>query len=103
MVDKKEAACPITGLDRSVDIDRNDKFPIDTEQYIRADWSYINIPSDFLKDTDKAPDYIEDRIVKAWEKETDKSENNNHVLKVPADMPFKATVKTVESPPLPSD
>lgn len=44
----------------------NDKYPIDTEEHIRAAWSYIHMPRNYDK-YDKADiKTIEDRIIEAW-------------------------------------
>ena len=46
--------------------DVNNKYPIDTEEHIRAAWNYIHIPRDYEKYSDKDRKTIENRIIKAW-------------------------------------
>ena len=44
----------------------NDKYPIDTEEHIRAAWSYIHMPRNYEKYTPEDVETIKKRIIKAW-------------------------------------
>ena len=44
----------------------NNKYPIDTEEHIRAAWSYIHMPRNYDKYDAEDVKTIEDRIIKAW-------------------------------------
>lgn len=44
----------------------NNKYPIDTEEHIRAAWSYIHMPRNFEKYDSKDVETIKKRIIKAW-------------------------------------
>lgn len=46
----------------------NNKYPIDTEEHIRAAWSYIHMQRDLVKYSKKDLKTIEDRIINAWKK-----------------------------------
>ena len=49
----------------------NNKYPIDTEEHIRAAWSYIHMPRDYEKYDAKDLQIIEKRIVRAWKEKID--------------------------------
>jgi len=49
----------------------NAKYPIDTEEHIRAAWSYFHMPRNYDKYSEKDRKIIEDRIVKAWKEKID--------------------------------
>lgn len=51
----------------------NKKYPIDTEEHIRAAWNYINKPNDSGKYDSKDVATIKDRIVAAWKDKIDKA------------------------------
>lgn len=44
----------------------NDKYPIDTEEHIRAAWSYIHMPRNYEKYDANDVKTIKERIIKAW-------------------------------------
>lgn len=44
----------------------NKKYPIDTEEHIRAAWSYIHMKRDSEKYSEKDLNTIEENIIKAW-------------------------------------
>ena len=44
----------------------NGKYPIDTEEHIRAAWSYIHMPRNYEKYTPEDVETIKKRIIKAW-------------------------------------
>ena len=44
----------------------NNKYPIDTEEHIRAAWNYIHIPRDFKKYSAKDIQTIKSKIINAW-------------------------------------
>lgn len=46
--------------------DINKKYPIDTEEHIRAAWSYIHMNRDSEKYSKKDLNTIENKIIKAW-------------------------------------
>ena len=45
----------------------NNKYPIDTEEHIRAAWSYIHMPRDYEKYSKKDRQTIKSKIIKAWQ------------------------------------
>lgn len=51
---------------------KNKKYPIDTEEHIRAAWNYINKPKNADKYSSGDVSSIKDRIVAAWKKKIDK-------------------------------
>lgn len=67
---KRKDIYPENGLHKygSVEFadDVNNKYPIDTEEHIRAAWSYIHMRRDSKKYSKKDLKIIEDRIIKAW-------------------------------------
>lgn len=44
----------------------NNKYPIDTEEHIRAAWSYIHMPRNYEKYNSKDYETIKNRIISAW-------------------------------------
>lgn len=50
----------------------NAKYPIDTEEHIRAAWSYIHMPRNYEKYTQSDIKTIESRIIKAWKEKINK-------------------------------
>jgi hypothetical protein len=51
----------------------NNKYPIDTEEHIRAAWNYIHKPQDAAKYSADDVSAIKSRIVSAWKKTIDKA------------------------------
>ena len=51
---------------------KNKKYPIDTEEHIRAAWSYINQEKNQKDYTAAEVEKIKDKIIAAWKKETGK-------------------------------
>jgi hypothetical protein len=51
----------------------NKKYPIDTEEHIRAAWSYINMPKNAAKYSPEEVKAIKSKIVSAWKKVIDKA------------------------------
>jgi hypothetical protein len=51
----------------------NKKYPIDTEEHIRAAWSYINMPKNAAKYSPEEVKAIKSKIVAAWKKVIDKA------------------------------
>lgn len=51
----------------------NKKYPIDTEDHIRAAWNYINKPEDAGKYGDRDLKTLRGRIIAAWRKNIDKA------------------------------
>lgn len=70
MIEKRKDVYPNHGLHEYGDVQFadpvNDKYPIDTEEHIRAAWSYIHMPRNYDKYSEKDLKTIEDRIIKAW-------------------------------------
>ena len=52
---------------------KNNKYPIDTEEHIRAAWSYINVPKNQEGYTPAQVKTIKGHIVNAWKKVIDKN------------------------------
>ncbi len=50
----------------------NNKYPIDTEEHIRAAWNYFHMPRDYDKYSTKDRKTITDRIIKAWKEKISK-------------------------------
>lgn len=69
-MEKRKDINPETGLHKYGDIEFadsvNKKYPIDTEEHIRAAWNYIHIPRDYKKYSDKDAEIIKDKIINAW-------------------------------------
>jgi hypothetical protein len=51
----------------------NKKYPVDTEEHIRAAWSYINMPKNAAKYSPEEVKAIKSKIVAAWKKVIDKA------------------------------
>ena len=51
----------------------NKKYPVDTEEHIRAAWSYINMPKNAAKYSPAEVSAIKSKIVAAWKKVIDKA------------------------------
>ena len=51
----------------------NKKYPVDTEEHIRAAWSYINMPKNAAKYSPVEVSAIKGKIVAAWKKVIDKN------------------------------
>jgi hypothetical protein len=51
----------------------NKKYPVDTEEHIRAAWSYINMPKNAAKYSPAEVSAIKSKIVAAWKKVIDKN------------------------------
>jgi phage head maturation protease len=52
--------------------DRNKRYPIDTEEHIRAAWSYINHPKNATRYSADNLKRVKNRIIRAWKKKIDK-------------------------------
>lgn len=50
----------------------NKKYPIDTEEHIRAAWNYINKPNDSDKYSAEDVKAMKAKIIAAWKKHVDK-------------------------------
>lgn len=72
MIEKRDDIYPNRGLNEYGDVEFadpvNKKYPVDTEEHIRAAWSYIHMPRDYQKYSSKDLKIIEERIIKAWKK-----------------------------------
>ncbi|MDE2102459.1 MAG: phage major capsid protein [Patescibacteria group bacterium] len=64
------AKTPKEGLDKYGDVefadDKNKKYPIDTEEHIRAAWNYINKKKNAAEYSDADLKAIKDKIIEAW-------------------------------------
>lgn len=49
----------------------NKKYPVDTEEHVRAAWSYIHMRRDSDKYSQKDLKTIENKIIKAWKEKID--------------------------------
>lgn len=69
---KREDTNPERGLHKYGDVEFadeiNKKYPVDTEEHIRAAWSYIHMKRDSDKYSPKDLKTIEKRIINAWKK-----------------------------------
>lgn len=69
-MEKRDDIYKIRGLQEYGDVkfadSVNDKYPIDTEEHIRAAWSYIHMPRNYEKYTPEDVETIKKRIIKAW-------------------------------------
>lgn len=67
---KRDDIYPNRGLNEYGDVEFadsvNKKYPIDTEEHIRAAWSYFHMPRDYEKYNDADRKVIKNRIIKAW-------------------------------------
>lgn len=67
---KREHINPERGLHKYGNVefadDVNKKYPVDTEEHIRAAWSYIHMKRDADKYSAKDLKTIENKIIKAW-------------------------------------
>lgn len=70
MMDNESASTPQEGVDKYGDVafadPTNKKYPIDTEEHIRAAWNYIHHPANADKYTAAEADAIKRRIIAAW-------------------------------------
>ena len=71
-MEKRKDVKPEYGLKKYGDVefadDVNKKYPLDTEEHIRAAWSYFHMPRDFDKYSEKDRVTIRNKIIKAWKK-----------------------------------
>ena len=71
-IDRREDVNPESGEDKYGDVKFadpvNNKYPIDTEEHVRAAWSYINHEDNAAKYEKDEVDLIKKRIKKAAEK-----------------------------------
>ena len=87
----------------------NKKYPIDTEEHIRAAWSYINMPKNAEKYSPEAVKAIKAKIVSAWKKVIDKagppaaSEKKSVVeeMDMGGEMPGMSVAEVPEAPDYP--
>jgi hypothetical protein len=74
---KRDDVDPKEGADKYGDVPfadpKNNKYPIDTEEHIRAAWSYINHPDESSKYSAEDLATIKERIVAAWKDKIDKA------------------------------
>lgn len=67
---KRDDIYPNRGINEYGDVkfadDVNKKYPIDTEEHIRAAWSYFHMPRDYEKYDESDRKTIENRIIQAW-------------------------------------
>lgn len=67
---KREDINPNTGLHKYGNVEFadkvNKKYPIDSEEHIRAAWNYIHMKRDASKYSSKDLKTIENNIIKAW-------------------------------------
>lgn len=70
MIKKRKDVYKNNGLHKYGDVEFadsvNNKYPIDTEEHIRAAWNYIHMPRDFEKYSERDIKTIENKIIKAW-------------------------------------
>ena len=75
-VAEREDVNPKAGENKYGDVtfadEKNKKYPIDTEEHIRAAWNYINKPKNAGKYSPADVEKIKARIVAAWKKKIDK-------------------------------
>ncbi len=69
-MEKRRDINPETGLHKYGDTqfadNVNKKYPIDTEEHIRASWNYIHMPRNFEKYSENDCETIKKKIIKAW-------------------------------------
>lgn len=69
-MEKRDDIYPNRGLNEYSDVKFadpvNNKYPIDSEEHIRAAWSYIHMPRNYEKYDKKDLKTIENRIIEAW-------------------------------------
>lgn len=69
-MEKRDDINPNTGLHKYGDVEFadpvNNKYPIDTEEHIRASWNYIHMPRNYEKYAKDDVETIEKRIIKVW-------------------------------------
>lgn len=68
---KKEPYGNVTYADPGYQADKKKRYPIDTEEHIRAAWSYINQEKNHKGYTSGQVSKIKSRIVSAWKKKID--------------------------------
>jgi len=75
-IEKREDVSPESGKSKYGDVDfadeKNKKYPIDTEDHIRAAWNYINKRANAAKYSADDVASIKRKIVSAWKKKIDK-------------------------------
>jgi len=75
-VDEREDVNPKEGKQKYGDVkfadEKNKKYPIDTEEHIRAAWNYINKPKNAEKYNPEDVKSIKSHIVSAWKNKIDK-------------------------------
>ncbi len=70
---KKEPYGNVTYADPGYQSDKKKRYPIDTEEHIRAAWSYINQAKNQSAYSSGQVSKIKSRIVSAWKRVIDKS------------------------------
>ncbi len=69
-MEKRKDINPDTGLKKYGNVqfadDINKKYPLDTEEHIRAAWNYFHMPRDYKKYSETDRKIITNKIVKAW-------------------------------------
>lgn len=85
-MEKREDVSPNSGVHEYGDVkfadSVNKKYPIDSENHIRAAWRYIHNPRDYKKYSSSDVKAIEDSIIKAWKEKINpdgppESQNSN--------------------------
>src|SRR5262245_34920579 len=75
-IEKREDVSPESGKGKYGDVDfadeRNKKYPIDTEDHIRAAWNYINKSANAAKYSPDDVKSIKRKIIAAWKRKIDK-------------------------------
>jgi HK97 family phage major capsid protein len=76
-IEKRDDVKPKEGLSQYGDVEfadaKNKKYPIDTEEHIRAAWGYINHPDAASKYSPGEVDTIKSHIIAAWKEKIDKA------------------------------
>lgn len=69
-MEKRDDVYPNRGLHKYGDVEFadpvNNKYPLDTEEHIRASWNYFHMPRDYDKYNEADRKTIKARIIKAW-------------------------------------
>src|SRR5215475_1619605 len=75
-IEKREDVSPESGKSKYGDVDfadeKNKKYPIDTEDHIRAAWNYINKSANAAKYSPDDVKSIKRKIIAAWKRKIDK-------------------------------
>src|SRR5215475_15141116 len=75
-IEKREDVSPESGKSKYGDVDfadeKNKKYPIDTEDHIRAAWNYINKSANAAKYSADDVKSIKRKIIAAWKRKIDK-------------------------------